>query len=123
MDDIFQLYKDVMVYFDNIVLYTKSTFEHHCKQIQAVLKEIHAHNLHVHIEKLTFADPAINCPGYQLHKKGISPQGEKIAPILAFKPPSNQKQLRSFSCFVNYYKKLWHHCSHEPPLTTSPAKE
>eukprot|EP00957_Ditylum_brightwellii_P111229 8481700-Ditylum_brightwellii.AAC.1 len=113
MDIIFQLFEDVMVYVDNIILYTKGSFKHHCKRIQAVLEEIRAHNLHVHIKKTYLATPSIDCLGYHLHKKGISPQAGKIAPILAFKPPSNQKQVRSFSSFVNYYKKLWHHRSHD----------
>eukprot|EP00957_Ditylum_brightwellii_P061104 4636562-Ditylum_brightwellii.AAC.1 len=53
MNKIFYLFNDVMTYFDNIILYTKNSFNHHCKRIQAVLQEIRNNNMHVHIEKPT----------------------------------------------------------------------
>eukprot|EP00957_Ditylum_brightwellii_P181780 13847748-Ditylum_brightwellii.AAC.1 len=46
------------------------------------------------------------------------PQTNKILPILAFKEPSNLKQLCAFLALVNFYKKLWYHCSKTlEPLT------
>ena len=56
--------------------------------------------------------------GNTLTSAGIEPQVKKILPILRFTRPVNKKQLKSFLGFVNYYKKYWHHRSHEiEPLT------
>eukprot|EP00957_Ditylum_brightwellii_P113834 8678889-Ditylum_brightwellii.AAC.1 len=38
MDKVFEIFEDVLVYIDNIILYTKSTFDHHVKRLQAVLE-------------------------------------------------------------------------------------
>eukprot|EP00957_Ditylum_brightwellii_P036076 2732907-Ditylum_brightwellii.AAC.1 len=64
-------------------------FEHRFNCLQAILKEIQANNLHVHIEKTFLAVQNVDYLGYQITTKGSMPQAEKIALILAFKPPSN----------------------------------
>eukprot|EP00957_Ditylum_brightwellii_P124966 9526300-Ditylum_brightwellii.AAC.1 len=105
MDEVFEIFEDVLVYIDNIILYTKSTFDHHVKRIQAVLEVIRQNNLHVHIEKTFLASASVDYLGYTITNKGIMPQTNKNLLLLAFKEPSNLKQLRGFLGLVNYYKK------------------
>eukprot|EP00957_Ditylum_brightwellii_P040647 3076513-Ditylum_brightwellii.AAC.1 len=70
-----------------------------------------------------FAAQNIDNLGYCITTKGILPQTEKIAPILAFKPQLNQKQVISFNSFTNNHKKLWHHCSHDQESLTGLSKK
>jgi RNase H-like domain found in reverse transcriptase len=65
----------------------------------------------VHIKKTFLAAQSVDYLGYTLTTKGIMPQNKKILSVLALTPPSNCKHLQSFLGFINYYKKLWYHCS------------
>ena len=82
MSKIFSDFDDIIVYIDNIILYTKSTFEHHVRRISAVLSQLQAHNLHVHVEDTYLASKQVDYLGYTLTPEGIQPQQKKIMPIL-----------------------------------------
>eukprot|EP00957_Ditylum_brightwellii_P125212 9544770-Ditylum_brightwellii.AAC.1 len=108
----------MLVYIDNIFLYTKSSFEHHVKCPQGVLEVICDNNLHMHMEKTFLANTLVDYLGYTITTKGSMPQTNKILPVLALKEPSNLKQLHGFLGLGNYYKKLWYHHSETlEPLT------
>ena len=118
MTIIFGEFDDVIVFIDNILLYTKLTFEHHINRLKAVLQVIQTNNMHIHIEGTYLAAQKVEYLGYTLRTNGVEPQTKKILPILSFAPPITKKQLRGFLGFVNYYKKLWYHRSHVlEPLT------
>lgn len=111
-------FEDIIVFIDNILLFTKSAFEHHVNKLNMVLQVIQKNNIHIHIERVYLASKKVDYLGYTLKTIGVEPQVKKIAPILSFAPPATKKQLRGFLGFVNYYKKLWHHSSHTlEPLT------
>jgi hypothetical protein len=52
MAKVFDDFEDLVVYIDNIILYTKQTFEQHVKRLVQVLECIHQQNLHVHIDEI-----------------------------------------------------------------------
>ena len=124
MSSIFQNFDDIIVYIDNIILYTKSTFSHHVRRLGAVLEQLKQNNLHVHVEQTFLASKRVDYLGYTLTPKGIEPQSNKILPILRFSPPTKLRQLRAFLGLVNYYKKLVPHRSHilEPLTRISSGK-
>ncbi len=111
MVQLFGHMEDVLVYIDNIILFTKKSFEHHLSRITMILSILKQNNLHVHVEQSFLASQSVDYLGYTLTTKGIMPQNKKILTILALAPPANHKQLRSFLGFINYYKKLWYHRS------------
>ena len=118
MTKIFYDFEDIIVYIDNIILFTKSSFEHHVQRLSSVLQRLQEHNLHVHIEETFLATKEVDYLGYTLSPKGIKPQNKKILAILALAEPTNKRQLRSFLGFVNFYRQLWYHRSHLiAPLT------
>jgi hypothetical protein len=93
MTKIFYDFEDVFVYIDNIILFTKSTFEHHVQHLSTVLDCLQANNLHVHIEETFLATQEVDYLGNILSTKGIKPQKKKILAILAFAEPKNKFQL------------------------------
>ena len=118
MSDIFQDFSDVLVYINNILLFTKKDFNHHVKRLHQVLIILQKHNMHVHVEETFLASSTVDYLGYTLTTTGIKPQVKKILPILRFQTPSSVKQLRAFLGLINYYKRLYHHRSHIlEPLT------
>jgi RNase H-like domain found in reverse transcriptase len=118
MTKTFYDFEDVIVYIDNIILFTKSSFDHHLQRLALVLNRIQAQNLHVHIEDTFLATQQVDYLGYTLSSKGIKPQNQKILAVLALAPPKNKRHFRSFLGFVNFYRQLWYHRSHIiTPLT------
>jgi hypothetical protein len=111
MVDLFGHMEDIIVYIDNIILFTKQSFHHHATRIKLIMEILSQHNLHVHVEQTFLASQSVDYLGYTLTTKGIMPQHKKILSILALAPPSNHKQLRSFLGLINYYKKLRYHRS------------
>jgi len=55
MTKIFYDFDDIIVYIDNIILFTKSTFQHHVSRLSSVLERIKSQNLHVHVEETFLA--------------------------------------------------------------------
>ncbi|MGH7974553.1 MAG: hypothetical protein ACREBR_03420 [bacterium] len=113
--DVFQFYmnlvfikmRDDMIYFDNNILYTKSTFMHHVDRLAEVLRRLKAHNLHCHIESDFLAAQKVDYLGYTLTTEGVKPQLSKIKGILSIGAPKNRKMLRGFIGFVNFYRDMW----------------
>ena len=46
MSDIFHDFSDVLVYIDNILLFTKQDFDHHIERLHQVLIILQQHNMH-----------------------------------------------------------------------------
>jgi RNase H-like domain found in reverse transcriptase len=124
MTKTFYNFEDVIVYIDNIILFTKSSFDHHIQCLALVLDRIQAQNLHVHVEETFLATQEVDYLGYTPSTKGIKPQNKIIIAILALAPLKNKRQLRSFLGFVNFYRQLWYHRSHIiTPLTAITSDE
>jgi hypothetical protein len=76
MTKIFYDFEDVIVYIDNIILFTN--FHHHLQRLALVLERIQSQNLHVHVEETFLATNQVYYSGYTLTSKGIKPQKQKI---------------------------------------------
>jgi hypothetical protein len=111
MTKIFYDFEDIIVYIDNIILFTNTTFHHHLQRLALVHERIQSQNLHVHVEETFLATNQVDYLGYTLTSKGIKPQKQKIMSILAKAEPNSKRQLRSFLGFVNFYRQLWYHRS------------
>ena len=77
MTQIFGHMEDIISYIDNILLFTKKTFQHHLQRIQMVLQILSDNNLHVHVEQTFLASQSVDYLGYTLTTKGIKPQHKK----------------------------------------------
>jgi hypothetical protein len=76
MSKIFYNFEDIIVYIDNIILFTKHTFEHHVKRLAQVLDRIRSQNVHIHVEETFLDSQEVDYLGYTLSSKGIKPQNK-----------------------------------------------
>ena len=60
MSSIFQTFTDVLVFMDNILLFTKKIFDHHLQRLTTVLQTLKENNLHVHIEDTFLASQGVD---------------------------------------------------------------
>ena len=82
MTTIFNDMIDLMIYIDNIILYTKKDFDHYLQRLEQVLLRLQENDLHVDVEDTSLASKKVNYLGYTITRKGIQPQINKIIPIL-----------------------------------------
>jgi hypothetical protein len=94
MSKIFYDFEDIIVYIDNIILYTKHAFEHHVKHLAQVFDLMCSQNLHIHVEATFLASKEVDYLGYTLSSKGIKPQNKKSISLLVLAVPNDRKQLR-----------------------------
>ena len=106
MDSVFRdlLGVCVMVYIDDIVIYSKN-FEEHLAHLETVFSRLSKFGLQIKAEKCKFAMPEINLLGFVLNKKGIKANPEKTSAIADMPPPRTVKQVRSFLGMTGYYRQ------------------
>jgi hypothetical protein len=95
--------KSVVVYFDDIFIYSKSLDEHieHLRDIFCALREAH---LFANLEKCTFCTDRVAFLGYVVTPQGIEVDEAKIEVIKSWLIPATLAQLRSFLGLVEFYR-------------------
>ena len=93
MDIVFRdlLGKCVMVYIDDIVIFSKN-LEEHAIHLELVLARLADYGLQIKPEKCKFARSEIKLLGYILNKEGIKANPEKTAAIAKMPPPPSNSQ-------------------------------
>lgn len=71
------LYKGLLVYFDDTLIYTKMKAEH-VKLFRAFLKKLHAAKFYAKLSKCEFHQDKIDYLGYQISHEGIEMDPEKV---------------------------------------------
>ncbi|MBW0588204.1 hypothetical protein O181_127919 [Austropuccinia psidii MF-1] len=107
VNDIFQDLLDVyvVVYFDDIMVYSKSE-EEHATHVPTVLCRLRANNLFAKASKCLFHVSSVKCLGYVVYSEGLKMDQEKVQQILNWPPPRNLKALQSFLGFANFYRRF-----------------
>ena len=99
------LNKFIMVYLDNIIIYSDLKKEYK-KHVKWVLKKLHNKNIPIVIEKCKFHTKKIDFVGFIIKSGQISMDPKKIKVIVEWKDPESVTGLRLFLGFCNYYRKF-----------------
>ena len=99
------LYKFVVVYLDDIVIFSNS-IEDHLKHIKIVFDRIREHNLKLQIEKCKFLCNEIHYLGHIINETEVRPDQEKTEAIREFPVPKKVKDVQSFLGLVGYYREF-----------------
>ncbi|GBG65822.1 hypothetical protein CBR_g53793 [Chara braunii] len=107
MNDLFTPWLDrfVVVYLDDILVFSKTLEEHegHQQQILSKLRESH---FKINPKKCEWAKTQVLYLGHVLDGDGIPPEDSKIASIRDWPTPKTLTELRSFLGLANYYRKF-----------------
>ena len=95
----------VVVYFDDILIYSKS-LEEHLSHLRAVFDALHAARLYGNLEKCTFCTDRVAFLGYAVTSQGIEVDTSKIEAISSWSPPNTVTQVRSFLGLVGFYRRF-----------------
>lgn len=107
MDEILQpyLWKFVVVYLDDIIVFSKNIYEHrkHLKLVQNLLNE---KGLVLNHKKCEYMKEKLEILGHIVSKYGIKPTTGRIEIIKKLKIPRDKKELQSFLGLINYCRKF-----------------
>jgi hypothetical protein len=104
MNGLFRDYLDkfVIVFLDDILVYSKSE-EEHKQHMRLVLQVLREHQLHAKLSKCSFYQRQIHYLGHIISEEGIVVDPEKVGAIREWSVPRNVVEFRSFMGLVGYY--------------------
>ncbi|KAL0170112.1 hypothetical protein M9458_034708, partial [Cirrhinus mrigala] len=107
MHEIFREYLDkfLVIYIDDILIYSPSLQEHrlHVRKVLSKLREFH---LFLKAEKCTFHQSHTQFLGYHIDASGVSMDNSKVEAIVNWPAPSTVKELQRFLGFSNFYRRF-----------------
>lgn len=95
----------VLVFVDDILIYSKS-LEEHVQHLKTVFQILLKHQLKVKRTKCSFAQQELAYLEHIIQPNGVSTDPEKIQVIQHWPAPTSVKELRSFLGLSGYYRKF-----------------
>ena len=107
MNDILQAYlrRFVLVFFDDILVYSK-TWEEHLDHLKQVLETLQHHQFYANHKKCDFGQREIQYLGHVISGQGVQMDPQKISAILHWPIPTSLKALRGFLGLTGYYRRF-----------------
>ena len=106
MNEVFrtQLRKFVLVFFDDIIVYTKG-LEEHTTHLKTVLQILALHQLYDKMSKCVFAISEVEYLGHII-SRGVKTNPKKIVAMVDWPVPKSLKALSGFLGLAGYYRKF-----------------
>ena len=95
--------KSVVVYLDDILIYSD---EEHAEHLRLILTKLREHKLYAKYSKCEFWLPKVTYLGHVISKDGIAVNPERIPAILDWTPPKTVEQVRSFLGLASYCRRF-----------------
>ncbi|GBG80085.1 hypothetical protein CBR_g30452 [Chara braunii] len=107
MNRIFHDYLDkfVVVYLDDILIFSKSA-EEHAQHVETVLSLLRQHKYKVNLETCEFGHTKILYLDHEVSAEGIRPEDAKVASIRGWPRPQTVTEVRSFLGMCGYYRNF-----------------
>jgi len=96
--------KCVVVYFDDILIYS-SSLEDHEEHVRQVLETLRKEKLYANFAKCIAIDH-IDLLGFVVSSKGVHVDKEKVVAIRHWSTPTNVSEIRSFHGLASFYRRF-----------------
>ena len=97
--------KFVVVYFDDILVYSKNLDEH-INHLHFVLAVLRKEKLYANLEKCSFCMDKVVFLGYVVSAKGIKVDAENVKAIKEWPTPNSVTEVRSFHGLASFYYRF-----------------
>ena len=107
MNKIFMEYLDkfVVVFIDDILIYSKSEEEHE-EHLRLVLQKLREQQLYAKFSKCEFWLKEVSFLGHIITNGGIAVDPSKVSDVLKWEPPRTVAEIRSFLGLAGYYRRF-----------------
>jgi hypothetical protein len=102
------LRKFVLVFFDNILIYS-ATLSYHIQHLRQVFELLAKDNWKLKITKCAFAQTQISYLGHTISAAGVGTDPSKLSALAQWPAPNSAKELRSFLGLAGYYRRFVRH--------------
>jgi hypothetical protein len=100
-----RLYNGVVVFVDDILIYSK-TDEEHAELVEFVLRRLREEGYVANPDKCEFYQKEVSFLGHVISEQGMSVQQYKVKAVSAWPVPQTKKHVRSFLGLTGYYRKF-----------------
>lgn len=119
MNNVLKEYLDkfVLVYLDDILIYSKNMDEH-IRHIRLIFDQLRSHKLYGKLSKCEFLRSRVEYLGHMVSAEGVSVEEQKVKAITNWETPKSKTDVQAFLGLVNYYRRFIKNCSGiSKPLT------
>ena len=95
--------KFVVVYFDDILIYSKC-LDDHILHVRLVLDVLRQEKLYANLKKCSFCMDRVNFLGFIVSSQGVEVDEEKVRAIRDWPTPKNASEVRSFHGLASFYR-------------------
>jgi hypothetical protein len=97
--------KFVVVYFDDILIYSRD-YDEHVDHLRQVLFTLRFDRFFLHLKKCAFAQSSIVFLGFIVSAQGISVDPSKVRAVTDWPSPSNVHEVLSFHGLASFYRRF-----------------
>ncbi|KAA0067527.1 Transposon Ty3-I Gag-Pol polyprotein [Cucumis melo var. makuwa] len=97
--------KFVVVYFDDILVYSKGLNDH-ILHVKTILLKLREEKLYANFKKCSFCLEQIHFLGFIVGKDGVKVDEEKVKAIREWPTPTNASEVRSFHGLASFYRRF-----------------
>ena len=112
----------VIIYLDDILIYTEDPRQPHVEAVCWVLNQLRKHSLFANLKKCRFYQDEVRFLGYIVLSKKISMEAEKIKVMKDWPEPKSVRDIQVFLGFANFYWRYIQGFSRIAALITSMLK-
>jgi hypothetical protein len=117
-----ELDKFVVVFIDDILIYSKSK-EEHAQHLRVILQRLRDHQLYAKFSKCAFWLKEVPFLGHIISAGGIAVDPSKVQEVLDWKSPRSVTKIRSFLKLAGYYRRFIPDLEKEAKFKWSPQCE
>ena len=96
----------VIVYLDDILIYTEDPGQPHVDAVRWVLDQLRKYSLFANLKKCRFHQDEIRFLGYVVSSKGISMEAKRIEVVKKWPEPKSVRDIQVFLGFANFYRRF-----------------
>jgi hypothetical protein len=100
-----ELDKFIIVFIDDILVYSKSIQEHE-QHLRVVLEKLRIHRLYAKFSKCEFCLERVAFLGHILTTEGVAVDPEKVEAVSNWQRLTNVSEIRSFLGLAGYYRRF-----------------
>ena len=95
----------ILVYLDDILIFSK-TKEEHLEHIRIALERLRNAKIYARLHKCEFYKDKVEYLGFDVSARGVQPSPDKVCAVVEWPKPNSVKDVRSFLGLAGFYKRF-----------------